>query len=101
LDHHRTDLSADHEKAQKMAMALAELPGIDIDVSLVQTNIVRFRVLGISPFDFVERCHAEGVHMLGYFPDRIRAVLHRDVTSNQLDAVISAVQKTVALPLKS
>jgi threonine aldolase len=101
VDHHRKDLSADHEKARRIASALAELPGIDIDLSLVQTNIVRFRVLGLSAFDFVERCHAEGVHMLGYHPDRVRAVLHRDISMNQADAAIIAIQKAVASPVKS
>ena len=76
-------------------------PGIEIDVSLVQTNIVRFRVTGTSPFEFVERCYAEGVHMLGSSPDRVRAVLHRDISSNQVDAAISAIRRAVPVPVKS
>jgi threonine aldolase len=74
---------------------IRELPGIDIDIPSVQTNIVRFRVTTLSPFDFVERCHAEGVHMLGYSPDRVRAVLHRDVSRSQVEAAISSIQKGV------
>ncbi len=101
VENHRKDLSADHEKARRIAAALAELPGIDIDLSTVQTNIVRFRVLGLSPFDFVERCHAEGVHMLGSSPDRVRAVLHRDISSNQVDAAVSAIQRVVPAAVKS
>ncbi|HJS75038.1 MAG TPA: aminotransferase class I/II-fold pyridoxal phosphate-dependent enzyme, partial [Vicinamibacteria bacterium] len=101
LEHHRKALSADHENARRIAAALAELPGVDIDLSVVQTNIVRFRVRGLSAFDFVERCHEEGVHMLGYHPDRVRAVLHRDISSNQVDAAISAIQKAVPVSVKS
>ncbi len=101
VENHRRDLSADHEKARRIAAALAELPGIDIDVSLVQTNIVRFRVTHVSPFDFVERCHAEGVHMLGSSPDRVRAVLHRDISPTRVDAAISAIQRAVPAPVKS
>ncbi len=101
VDNHRKDLSSDHEKARRIATALAELPGIELDVALVQTNIVRFRVVGFSPFDFVERCYAEGVYMLGASPDRVRAVLHRDITSNQVDTAISAIQRAVAVLVKS
>jgi len=100
VDNHRKDLSADHENARRLAAALAELPGIDIDVSLVQTNIVRFCVTGASPFEFVERCHAEGVHMLGSSPDRVRAVFHRDISSDQVGAAISAIQRAVPALVK-
>ncbi len=101
VENHRKDLGADHEKARRLAEALAELPGIEIDVSLVHTNIVRFRVTGTSPFEFVERCHREGVHMLGSSPDRVRAVLHRDVSSEQVGAAISAIRRAVPTPVKS
>jgi threonine aldolase len=101
LDNHRKDLIADHENARRLAAALAKLPGIEIDVSLVQTNIVRFRVTGASPFDFVERCHAEGVHMLGSSPDRVRAVLHRDISPVQVEAAISAIQRAVPALVRS
>lgn len=101
LDNHRKDLIADHQNARRLAAALAKLPGIEIDVTLVQTNIVRFRVTGASPFDFVERCHAEGVHMLGSSPDRVRAVLHRDISPDQVEAAISAIQRAVPVLVRS
>ncbi len=101
LEHHRKDLTSDHENARRLAAALADLPRIEIDLSSVQTNIVRFRVTSLSPFDFVERCHAEGVHMLGSSPDRVRAVLHRDVSPSEVEAAISLIQKAVSVSLKS
>jgi threonine aldolase len=93
-------LSSDHQNARRLAAALAELPGIEIDLSLVHTNIVRFRVTGASPFDFVERCYAEGVHMLGSSPDRVRAVLHRDISPAQVEAAISMIQRAVSVVIK-
>jgi len=95
VENHRKDLNADHRHARELASALAELPGIGIDLSLVQTNIVRFRVTALSPFDFVERCHEEGVHILGSSPDRVRAVLHRDVSSSGVEEAISAIRRAV------
>jgi threonine aldolase len=93
LENHRKDLPSDHENARRLASALAEIPGIAIDLDSVQTNIVRFRVTNVSPFEFVERCHAEGVHMLGASPDRVRAVLHRDVSAGQVESAILLIQK--------
>jgi threonine aldolase len=101
VENHRKDLSSDHRHARELATALAELPGIEIDVSLVQTNIVRFRIAVGSRFDFVERCHAEGVHMLGSSPDRVRAVLHRDISPSQVEAAISAIRRAVPAPIRS
>ncbi len=101
VENHRKDLTADHENARRLAAALAELHGVEIEVSLVQTNIVRFRVTGASPFEFVERCHAEGVHMLGSSPDRVRAVLHRDISSEQVGAAISAIQRAIPALVRS
>jgi threonine aldolase len=101
LENHRRDLPEDHGKARALAEALAELPGIEVDLASVQTNIVRFRVTALSPFGFVERCHAEGVHMLGSSPDRVRAVLHRDVSRAQVDIAISLIKKAVPSLVKS
>lgn len=101
VENHRRDLIVDHQNARRLASALAALPGIEIDVERVQTNIVRFRVTTLSPFDFVERCYAEGVHMLGSSPDRVRAVLHRDVSPGEIEVAISAIQRAVPAFAKS
>ena len=44
LDHHVERLAADHANARRLAEALAELPGVDIDLDRVETNIVVFGV---------------------------------------------------------
>jgi threonine aldolase len=98
VEHHRAELASDHEKARKFAQALATIPMVLVDLGGVQTNIVRFKLTGISAFRFVERCHAEGVHMLPAGPDRVRAVFHRDVPSNQVDVSIEAIRKAVTAP---
>jgi threonine aldolase len=96
LEHHRAELRADHDNARKLAEALAAIPIVAIDLAGVQTNIVRFKVRGITAFDFVDRCHTAGVHMLPAGPDRVRAVLHRDVSSNQVDTAIDIIRKAVS-----
>jgi threonine aldolase len=48
LQNNRTRLNEYHEHARRFAQGIASLPGISIDVSSVQTNIVRF-VIDSSP----------------------------------------------------
>jgi threonine aldolase len=93
VENQRADLAADHRKAKDLAAALATSPEFEIDQALVQTNIVRFRLKTLSAFEFVERCHASGVHMLASGPDRVRAVLHRDVSPSDLVEAIAAIQR--------
>ena len=40
LDHHRARLAEDHANAKALAEALADAPGIHVDLTTVQTNIV-------------------------------------------------------------
>lgn len=96
LAHHREALSEDHEKARRLATALAELPGIEIDLERVQTNIVRFRVTAMGAAELVEGCHANGVHMLPSGSDRARAVLHRDVTLEQTEEAVRIITRVLA-----
>jgi threonine aldolase len=93
VENHRGDLAADHKKARDLAAALASSPEFEIDPALVQTNIVRFRLRTLAAPEFVERCYAHGVHMLASGPDRVRAVLHRDVSSSDLLEAIAAIQR--------
>ena len=44
LDHNVERLAEDHANARRLAEGLAELPGVDIDLARVETNIVVFGV---------------------------------------------------------
>lgn len=88
LEHHRGDLAADHRKAKELAEALARIEGISIDSSRVETNILRFRLETLPAAEFVERCYQRGVHLLVQGPDRVRAVLHRDISFEEVKTAI-------------
>ena len=60
LDHHRSRLADDHLNARALAEGLSHLPGVRIDVSSVQTNIVRFSIPGIDAAAFAEACASVG-----------------------------------------
>lgn len=93
LDHHVARLAEDHAAAKKLAAALANTPGISVDMEAVQTNMVFFDVdpaLG-SAAQFCERLKGAGLWVLPTAPHRIRAVLHLDVSRADVDRAISII----------
>ena len=92
IDHNIERLAEDHENARRLADAIAELPGIQLDPSTVETNIVIFDVeprLGTAE-QVVQRLRERGVWMLATAPTRIRAVTHLDVPRTQIDRAVEA-----------
>jgi threonine aldolase len=86
LDHHIDRLAEDHEKAQVLAAAIRETPGLSLDPDVVDTNIVIFKIdppLGTAAA-FVARLREQGVLMNAVGPQRIRAVTHLDVSLEQV-----------------
>ena len=91
LNTHVKDLVTDHERAQHLAQAIAMCPGLEIDPQSVQTNIVIFKPTQQTPADF---CAAVSpwLRVLPFGRDGVRAVLHRDVGSDDLRYAINALQ---------
>ncbi len=95
LEHHRRRLAEDHENAKRLAEALRETPGIDLNPDHVQTNIIFFTVTSMTAQDLVDRLEARGVRMLALGPDRVRAVTHMDVSSEDVDRTIKILGKAL------
>src|SRR5262245_5966353 len=99
LDHHVERLAVDHARAKRLAEALHGLPGLDVDPTRVETNMV---LVGITdPQDdagrAVARSRAEGV-WLGHMDQRIvRCVLHLDVDDAKLERAIAVLRRTLPL----
>ena len=72
-------LHEDHANARLIAEALAKSEHVAIDLSSVETNIVVFRLKGVSVVDVVARLKARGIWMSAFGPDAIRLVTHLDV----------------------
>ncbi len=81
LEESPAQLHRDHQNAQYLAKRLAEAPGIGIDPSRVQTNIVVFDIaeLEISTGEFSKELKARGVLANGISATQMRIVTHRDV----------------------
>ncbi len=87
-------LGEDHQKAKKLAFGLEKIPGIHIDPSEVETNIVLFKVdPSVMTWEqFLKLTEGQGITLseMGY--GRIRAVIHRHITSSDVDKAIEIIQ---------
>jgi threonine aldolase len=92
-------LHVDHDNARALAAKLAAIPGIELDPSKVQTNIVIFSVKpsGLSSDDFLARCRAHGVLAVPVDADRIRMVTHLDVDRGDIDKATEIVESVLAV----
>ena len=78
LEHHLDRLVDDHRRARELAEALAELPGIELDLEGVVTNIVRFRSNAVPAPELVRRCRRRDLALLSFNDRDLRAVTHLD-----------------------
>ena len=99
-------LADDHEKAARLAQALAEVPGLSLDADAVRTNIVMFRVTPdlfggeIQPDPagvFLARLREQGVLGGQFDPERVRLVTHRDLSHEQIGEAIERIRAVTAL----
>lgn len=95
IDHNFDRLAEDHDNAQALAQAIADLPGIVLDPQSVETNIVIFELQpALAPAtDFVARLHERGVWMLATAERKVRAVTHLDVNRAQIEQAITIIRE--------
>ena len=87
-------LAEDHRRARRLAEGLANVPGVQLDLTTVQTNIVRFDVggLGHTTASFAEALRARGVRVSGGAgPSGVRMVAHRHIDDAAVDEALTAV----------
>jgi threonine aldolase len=85
LDHNLGRLAEDHANARLLAERLVELPGVELDLGTVQTNIVIFRLAGHMPeaAQVVARAAEADVLVSAFAARTVRAVTHLDVTQEE------------------
>ncbi len=83
LEHHREGLDRDVREARRFAEAISALDGVSVDVEGVESNIVRFLV-DTDAGALATRLHENGLHMLPNGAHGLRAVIHRDVGSDDV-----------------
>lgn len=95
VEHHLDRLADDHRNARQLAEALAELPGLSIDLESVQTNILFMEVEGSgSPAEeTMERLKEKEILVLALGTNRIRAVTHLDIPEGGIESAIEGFRK--------
>jgi len=93
-------LAEDHENARRLAMALAELPGVEIDPERVETNIL---VCGIGKEQgraegFLARLQENGVLASQVSGDQVRFVTHLDATGPRIDEALERIKRLELIP---
>lgn len=93
-------LAQDHSNARFLAERLANLRGILIDPSRVQTNILVFDIsaLGITTADFSDQLKAKGILANGISPTHMRMVTHLDVSRANCERAIAVLGGLVTSP---
>lgn len=91
-------LHEDHANARFLAEALADTPGIAIDLSTVQTNIVIFNVSGTgrSSTELSARFKENGVIINPVNAEKMRIVTHCDVDRKACEDALAVIRKVVA-----
>jgi threonine aldolase len=87
-------LKDDHARAKKLALAIAEMPGIKLDPSTIQTNIIifGFNHPKLSVPEFMARL--KGNQILALVTESgIRFVTHKDIDDNDIDKTISVFHR--------
>ena len=90
-------LIEDHINAQKLADELEKFDVIDIDPSLVKTNIIYFTLDNskISDNDFLSSLEERGVKILNLGQSRFRLITHHGITADEIEKVIYAIGMVV------
>ncbi len=108
LEHNRPRIAEDHANARAFAEALAPVPGLRIDLTKVQTNIVMISVERGTVAAWIELAREEGVlvgantvssrpHASLVVQHQIRVVCHLDVTR---EAVMRAADVLTGIAAK-
>jgi len=90
LEHNRDRLADDHRRTRRLADAIAEIPGLELGSSPVETNIVYFDVPGCAE-DFTSRLESAGIRMFSVGPRTVRAVLSLMVDDDGINRTIEVL----------
>ena len=90
-------LAEDHANARRLAEGVVRLPGVRLDLSNVQTNIVIFHVGrpgGAAELVSGALARKVKIHQIG--PASIRCVTHKDVDAEDVERAIEAFREIAA-----
>ena len=98
IEHHLPDLERDHFHARRLADGLAAFPSVHVRAP--QTNIVLITLVDadLTTDILLKRLRDQAIAMVAVGPDIIRATIHRDLTTQEIDTTILAVERALNQP---
>lgn len=88
LEQHVARLADDHRRAKRLAEGLAVLQGIELDLSLVQSNMVFLRLREGESAPLLAFMKERGILFSGY--GELRLVTHLQINDDDIEEVIDA-----------
>jgi len=85
-------LQEDHDNAKFLASQLSDLDGIEVDVTRIKTNIIFFKLTGIDGEVLLNLLEHNQIKILMTDANVFRAVLHREVSKEQVQTVVKTFQ---------
>lgn len=94
LNHNLGRLIEDHQLAQYFASLLCEIPEIRVNNNPIETNMVQFTLKSsiTDPDHFLDRCSQKGLLLFSWVPRVVRAVIHRHISREALEAASLIIQ---------
>jgi len=90
-------LAEDHLNARRLAEGLSQVPGIELDLSTVQTNTVVFTITDprFTSESFIAAAHRMGVNLSDFKYGRIRAVIHHGTPENEVRKALQTLAEVI------
>ena len=97
LDNMVERLADDHSNAKRLAEGLANIQGISVDPTSIQTNIVIFEISESAgnANDVINELANEGVLVTYPGQQSLRMVTHRHISASDIDEALSRVAKVM------
>ncbi len=87
-------LAEDHANARRLAEGLAQIPGFEVNLARVHTNIVYFDVVNGAAAQTIEaRSKEAGILVLATGPHRIRAVTHYGIDAADIEEALDVFER--------
>jgi threonine aldolase len=88
-------LREDHENAKFLGEGLSEIPGITVDMSILQTNLV-YGVLDsgfAAPPEFEKKMKERNVYCFAASQTEVRFATHKDVSRQEIETALSIMKE--------
>lgn len=92
VDNHWELMEKDHKRAKLFARAVSNSRHFSIEMENVESNIVIFETVKEDAAFWLGKLESNGVQMVPFGPNTIRATFHFQVTDEDFDTVIEAVK---------